>query len=380
MEKIRKFFVWYYLLNKRLLKKRSFLILLLMVPLLVFGMKIVSTQDSGVVTIMLCKSEAADQLAEEVVETLLASNSVIQYVTTDSTEEAYEAVRSGKVDGAWIFPENMQERIDHFAESSSEHAGVVSVVEREDTVFLQLSREKLYGELYDTISFAVYKQYVTTELGIEEEITEEEFRSAYEVKEIKEDLFQFSFLDPEEETADADTMHYLLAPVRGLLALVVVLVALASALYYEQDKRDGTFARIPVKHRFLFEYGYHLIAIFDCVIVVLVALYASGTFVSLGKEVLLMLLYSMMCAGFSQLVRRLCGTAQRLAACIPLLMLGMLVLCPIFFSVQGAQPVQYLLPTFYYLQALHNRTFLYEMMVYIVVVIVFGKVLSKGGR
>lgn len=377
MEKIRKLFTWYYLLNKRLLKKRSFLILLLMVPLLAFGMRIVSKQDSGVITIMLYKSETADELAEEVIDKLLTSESVIQYVTTDSEEEAYEAVKSGQVDGAWIFPENMQERIDNFAESSLKHAGVVTVVEREDTVFLQLAREKLYGELYDYVSFAVYEHYVTTNLGIEEEITEEEFLAVYKVKGIEENLFQFSFLDPEEETDDVDNMHYLLAPVRGLLALVVVLVGLASALYYQQDKKEGTFARIPVKYRLFFEYGYHMIAITDCAIVMLVALYASGTFFSLGKEVLLMFLYCMMCAGFIHLVRWLCGTAQRLAACIPILMLAMLVLCPVFFSVQGLQPIRYLLPTFYYLQGVHNRTVLYQMLIYIVVVFGLGKVLAK---
>lgn len=377
MERIRKVATWYYLLNKRLLKKRSFLILLLLVPLLVFGMRMIAKQDSGVITIMLCKGETEDKVSEEVVNKLLSSKSVIQYVTTNSKEEAYEAVKSGKVDGAWIFAENMQEQIDKFAESSVKHGGIVTVVEREDNVFLQLAREKLYGELYDYVSFAIYKQYVTTNLGIEEKITEEEFLSAYEEKEIKEEIFEFSYLDPEEKIDDAVSMHYLLAPVRGLLVLMVVLVGLASALYYEQDKREGNFARMPVKYRLWFEYGYHLIAITDCAIVVLAALYVSGTFLSIGKEVLFMFLYCMMCAGFVHLVRRLCGTAQRLAACIPILMIAMLVLCPVFFNVQGLQPLQYLLPPFYYLQGLHNGTFLYQMLIYSVVAFVLGKVLPK---
>ena len=193
MERIRKVATWYYLLNKRLLKKRSFLILLLIVPLLVFGMRMIAKQDSGVITIMLCKGETEDKVSEEVVNKLLSSKSVIQYVTTNSKEEAYEAVKSGKVDGAWIFAENMQEQIDKFAESSVKHGGIVTVVEREDNVFLQLAREKLYGELYDYVSFAIYKQYVTTNLGIEEKITEEEFLSAYEEKEIKESNVQCKF-------------------------------------------------------------------------------------------------------------------------------------------------------------------------------------------
>lgn len=378
MEKIRRICVWYYLLNKRLFKKRSFLILLLMVPLLVFGMRMVSKQDSGVVTIILCTSQSADGLSEELVEKLMTSESVIHYVTTDSKEEAYEAVQSGEVDAAWIFPENMQERMNAFVADFLKNPGVVTVVEREDNVSLQLAREKLYGELYDWLSVAIYKNYVTTKLGIEGEFTEEEFRSAYEVKEIKEQLFEFAFLDPNEDASGMEHIHYLLAPVRGLLSLVVVLVGLASALYYQQDKKDGTFARMSLKHRFLFEYGYHMIAISDCGIVVLLALYASGTFLSLGKEVLLMILFSMMCAGFAQLVRKLCGTAQRLAACIPILLLVMLVLCPVFFSVQGVRLVQYLLPPFYYLQAVHNSSVWCQMVVYVVVVLVLGKLVNRN--
>lgn len=377
MEKIRRIAVWYYLLNKRLLKKRSFLILLLLVPLLVFGMRIVSKQDSGVLTILLCSSETSDDLPKEVVDKLVTSKSVIQYVTADSEEEAYEAVRRGEVDAAWIFPENMQERMEAFAADFLKNPGVVTVVEREDNVFLQLAREKLYGELYDWLSVAIYKNYVTTKLGIEGDVTEEEFLSAYEVKEIKDNLFDFAFLDPKEDAAGMENVHYLLAPVRGLLSLVLILVGLASALYYQQDKRDGTFAWMPVKRRFLFAYGYHMIALLDCAVVVLLALYGSGTFLSLGKEVLLMFLYSMMCAGFAQIVSRLCATSQRLAACIPILLLVMLVLCPVFFSVQGMRVIQYLLPPFYYLQAVHNTTIWYQIGIYIVVTFVIGKCLDR---
>lgn len=376
MEKVRKPFIWYYLLNKRLLKKRSFLVLLLMVPLLVVGMRMVSKQDSGVITILLCKSETADDLSEQVVNKLVSSESVIQFVTGNSKEEAYEAVKSGEVDGAWIFPENMQERMEHFASNSLKNAGVVTIVEREDDISLQLAREKLYGELYASLSYAIYENYTTTKLDVTGEITKEMLLAAYEARKVEGNLFQFAFLDPEDATDDMDSMHYLLAPVRGLLSLIVVLVGLASALYYQQDQKDGTFAWMPVKYRYLFEYGYHMIAITDCAVAVLLALYASGTFASLGKEILLMFLYSMMCAGFAQLLRRLCGTSQRLAACIPICMLGMMVLCPVFFNVQGLRPLQYLLPPFYYLQALHNTTFVYEMLIYIVVVFGLGKVLS----
>ena len=59
-----KIFTWYILLTKRLFKKKSFVLVLLLLPCLSAGLLLVSTQESGVLTVALVaeKKEAADKV------------------------------------------------------------------------------------------------------------------------------------------------------------------------------------------------------------------------------------------------------------------------------------------------------------------------------
>ena len=71
MNGFRKMLLWYFMLSKRLLKKYTFLLLLCAIPLLVVGMQVVSKQDSGMLTIVLCQENPEDSLSSKIVEDLL---------------------------------------------------------------------------------------------------------------------------------------------------------------------------------------------------------------------------------------------------------------------------------------------------------------------
>ena len=83
----------YWLLNKRLFKKISFIFILCLVPCLVGGLKIVSYQESGILKIAICLSNPEDELAEEIVAKILEKDSMLQYIMCSSEEEARELVQ-----------------------------------------------------------------------------------------------------------------------------------------------------------------------------------------------------------------------------------------------------------------------------------------------
>ncbi len=376
MNKIKKIFLWLGLLNKRLLHKISFWIILCCIPLLVIGVNLMSKQESGILTIVLCREGGTDELAEKVTEQLMEHGNAIRFLEVESTEEAGKLVQSGKADAAWIFPEEFEECLKEYLTSDYSEGGVIKILEKEDNVALHLSREIFFGELYSDISYVMYEHFVTERLLAGENVSEQELWESYDYINNDENMFVLSFLDGEEAEVD---MSYMLFPVRGLLALLIVLCGMALGLYFLQDEERGVFTWMPLNQSVWGSWLYLLPGLFDVGLVVLVGLLFSGNFNGWMTEIGLLLLYLLMVAGFSDVLRRICGKPVRLAALIPLLLLTMLVVCPIFMGAPDVKWLQLLLPPYYYLSALHNGTYAWFMLVYVVVIYLVDWMLLKAG-
>ncbi len=375
MRKIREILIWLLLLNKRILKKRSFIVILGCIPFLVIGVTTMSEQDSGIVRIALCQEDEEDKLATELIGKLLEKNSVVHFSQADSEEEAKKLVQNQSVDAAWIFHENFQQQISNYVQPYSEKIPLVTVVEREDNVALQMSREILVGILYEPYAYAMYSQYITDNLAEQGMVSEEELRGYYENNIIEDNLFALKYLDGESMSLETS---YLMIPLKGFLALVILLSGLASAVFFLQDEEKGVFIWKPMHQKLLGSWSYLLIGMTDVGIVVMIVLKMCGSFEGWTAESVPMLLYLIMTAGFCDVLKRLCGNAIRMGAAIPIVILVTLAGTPIFIQSQQLGVLSYLLPTYYYLYALHNHTFVYGMMVYILVVGVIDYIISKN--
>lgn len=376
MKGFRKLLLWYFMLSKRLLKKYTYLLLLFAIPLLVVGTQMVSKQDSGMLTIVLYQENPEDELASKIVGDLLANRGIINYQLTDDGNEAYRTVKAGRADAAWLFPDKMQERLDAYTAGDYD-TKLLHIVEREDNVALQLAREKLYGSMYSHVSYSIYRNFITYELLDGEAPSEEILYENFEATRVEGNLFEFSYANDSDDAQEAEAVSYLTTPLRGMLALVIVLCGLAAAMFYLQDERGGVFARVPLDERRKYFYAYEFTAMIYAGIAVLIAFGCSGIFTKMVVEFRNMALFIFAAGVFCSIVTRLCGKIQRLGTSIPLLMLLMFVLCPVFFAVKSLKGIQYLLPPFYYLNSIHNDFYFYRMLVYCAVLIVVDSVLEK---
>lgn len=380
MRSLQKRVLFLFLLHKRLLKKWSFLVILLMVPVLAGGLLLAAGEENGVLHIVLCREGTEDDLAGQVIEELTGQKTVLRYSEASSVDMAYEAVRQGDADAAWIFGEGLAENLSGCVEGLKKSEVPVTVVEREDTVFLQLARERLYSALYPHLSYTLFKNYITLDLLPGTEISGEELKAEYGVVQADEGIFRFSYRNAKDQADTEAETNYLLTPLRGLLALLVLLCAFAASLYFEQDKAEKVFLQIPMGRGIFFPYLCHLPAVMYGAAAVLLTFFVTRVWISWRRELLLMALYCAACMGFSNLFRKLCGTAQRLSLCIPLLMLVMVVVCPIFISLRQFRMVQYLFPPFYYLQSIHNAGYIRYFLRYIVVLYGLDLIAGVGER
>ncbi len=362
MRRLKKLLTWVWLLNKRLFRKPTFLVLLLLIPLLVFGYGFVAGGESGMVTIVLAQ-EGEDSLAEQVIGDLLGSSQLILFQKCETAREAVDLVTHGKADAAWIFPDAMEERIAGFVDDPDVDNAVVRVVQREEKVMLMLTREVLGGKILDLCSEKIYLNFLREKIPEMAEATDEELLELYNSTSLSGELFSYEQTDGTKVDKD-DATGYLMTPLRGLLAVVIVLCGMATAMYYIHDSKIGTFAWLPVQLLPAAELGCQMVSVVDVCVVALISLLSVGMAGPILLELITLILYSLCVAVFSMLLRRLCGSIRGLGVLMPLLVVVMLLVCPVFFDLGALRTAQFIFPPTYFVNAIYNSKYLLYMLAY----------------
>ncbi|MBR2615927.1 MAG: ABC transporter permease [Clostridia bacterium] len=368
---MRRPFRYFWLLTKRLYKKPSFVALLILIPLAVLAMGLAAKDAGGFVTVALASESPEDPAAREITERLTKDSSLIRYLSFSDADEAREAVENGDADGAWIFPEDTEGRIARFVEEGKDP--VVSVYLRENNFFLRMASEKLLSELNRYASQELFWRFAVENVKGAEKMEREDVIDYYEKTEITIRYFDFETA----EGTETEGKSYLISPVKGLLALLTVMGAIAAALYDLEDEKAGIYDAIPEKRRGLITYFSLWIAAVHPALIGFFALGLAGM-ISLGiPELLASLLLSFCSAGFSMILRRLVPKAEALAALLPALLLGMVVLCPIFFDLSALAPLSRLLPPTLYLEASARPSALFFMVLYAILSPLLAQALAR---
>lgn len=358
---MKKMWMWFLLLTKRLYKKITFLTILLLIPVLVLGYHAAAKGDSGMISVAFAQKDD-DPLAKVFIREFDADSQLIRYIPCDTPEEAEDLVRGGKVDMAWIFEEDLQARMEEFVKQPRDKNALATVLLREDNVTLRLAREKLSGSIYRELSRRLYLKYIRDNFPALEGYSDEKLLEYYQGQSFTDDLFTYD--ESDSVSRSIQTSHYLTAPVRGLLAVIVVLCGMATAMYYIQDSRRGTFGWVSVRRLPLVELGCQLVSIVNVTAVVMLALFLSGQAAGVVHELAAAVLYCFCCAGFCMLLRQLCRSVRVMGTMLPLLLVLMLVVCPVFIDLGALRKFQFLFPPTYFINAAYNPKFLLYMPLY----------------
>lgn len=361
-----------WLIQKRLLCKYSFLLLLALPLLFAAGLGRLAKEESGIAAIALYLPQD-DQTAQQIGERLLARDSVFSFFSCESGEEAVRMVETGEADAAWLFSDETQETLRELAQKRRVRP-LVKVVERKESVPLLLAGEVLSAAVYPAFSYAVYESYVSQELDLAE-LSEETLRRTYESVAVTGSLFQAVW--PDGSTGKVRENGYVQAPLRGILAVWLVVLGLAAALFFMQDEERGVYGRLSGARRFLAFCSVGGIFLLDGAAVLLLCCKLGGVFTEPLKEVGCAAVFALCVLAFSNLLRLLCRTPRWIGVLLLPLSAGMLALCPIFINLQYFRAVKLLLPPWYYLQAVHNTCYLYGMAVYTAVLVLVCAVIQR---
>ena len=359
---MRKIIKWFLLLNKRLYKKATFIIILALIPIVVLSLSIVAKNDSGIVTVALVQTDD-DAVSSQVINDLMLSSDLIRFEICDSPKTAIESVKTGQCDSAWIFLDNLSQRAQEFIADPDDNNAMVQVVEREQTILLRLSHEKLSSALYRYVSKEMYISYVRTNVAELNALSDEQLLQYYDSYFVDGELFEFAY--PSSGGAVNKEIGYLVSPIRGLLAVLVVLCAMAVAMFFEQDKKQGTFSWMPESKQIYIEFLCQIIAVFNVCAAILIALKISGLTGFMPREFVAIILYGFACALFGVLLRNLIENIKVIGALIPLFITAMIAICPVFFDFKELRSLQKVFPPTYYINAVYNKKYIVYLAIYI---------------
>lgn len=359
---MKKMFIWLWLFTKRLYKKPTFLVLLALIPLLVLGYSTVARQDSGVVSIALASYDNEDRLTNAIMDDL-GESKLISFHRCDTPEKAMQLLETGRVDAAWIFPAKLVDKFCKFINSPF-NPSFIKVVERQSTIPLKLAREKLSGAVFAHCTPQLYLNYIRREIPQLKNVADEELLKHYEAIKVDGRLFEFSFMDGTNADELLEKSSYMTAPVRGLLAVVVVLCGLAGAMYAMQDEKRGTFAWLPERKRPFAELAGELICTANASVAMVIALALFGVTEHWLREAVNLLLFILAVCAFSMLVSRLCVSLRVLCTAAPVLLVTMIAICPVLFDLGQFYQLQLLFPPTYYINAVYSNQYLLWMAFY----------------
>ena len=364
MNKLSKYLIWFYMLTKRLLRQWSFVLLLCLIPCSILLTNIAMSEESGVVHILLC-AEGNDAKTKEIIDNLINDDSIIRFSLCESPEEAEKIVANHKADAAWIFADDFTKKIDEYVKKSDIDEPFIRIIESESTIFSKIAKEKLFGEIYDSISYSIYENFVYSNIVSEEKVPQATLEKYYNKMQKGKDIVEIEHLNA---TPNDNKVTYLTAPIRGILALMVVLCTLTSAMIFLREQSQGKFSWLPVRKRIIPAIASCFSAACLSALAAFITIQFSDISTSIGKEFFSMLLYILSVTGFCTVLLTFFKSSGKFGATIPGIIIVMLVLSPIFFNIKVLRPVRLMLPTHYYINSIYETTYYFYTLIYCFVI------------
>ena len=359
MKNFKTVFLWIFMLGKRLLKNVSFITIILLIPISVFLMGIILKGDSGILTVCLTAEDSGDEFANDLIAKYVEDSGIIVYKTASTPEEAIKAVENGKADAAWIFSADLADKMYKYA-SSDNGKPFITVIEREQTVSLRLSHLILFEKVYPNLAYDVYDDYVRTEM----KVTDDRIIKKYpELNSDFSKIIKIEYLNSGYAPDNSNT-SFINSPLRGMLALAVMMCAIAAAMLFIHDRKTGKYDWLkPIKH-FIPATGICLSATMISGVAILAAIFAAGINTAGMIEILTIVEYIFAAAAFGTLLCVIFRSEGLLGSLLPVFILVMLAITPIFFSFDMLKPLKLIFPPYYYLNAVIEPAYLVYMAVY----------------
>ncbi len=347
---MKKFLIWLYLLTKRQIKKISFIILILSIPAMIYGIKTLFTSYEISVNVAVY-NPIDSEWADKIMSSLKSSTGIVKYIRCDSKEALIDMVTSGDAECGYAFHEDMEERM-----QSKNIKDIIDVYSAPDSMVAKLTNEIMFSYIFKVHAYNLLEDdMVNSGLFNDVEIPNmrNELRNRYNEYLTGNDTFQFAYSnDGTNFNLSIDLSSYTRTPVYGMIAVIIFMSGLAGALQWYKDKKTGMF--ITASYRFK-----PFIALIDIIIptfITAIVSYISLCYFKIPgspyKNLTALILYSLLVSAFVYILRLIISSETAFCTMIPFFAMASLVCCPIFINLATFIPVmrivqKFLLPSYF---------------------------------
>ncbi len=359
----------YMLLLKRLFKKKSYIVMLAMVPLLVLALKGVSRGDAGLMTIGVY-IPGDDYSSNDLRESIEDEPGSFKYIFYNDRDKLIDDVKSQQLSEGWICPDNLDKSVESIV-STGQTDSKIEIVIREQGLSHLLSREVLNSRMYQSLARQMASSYISDKLykGSQSKEQNEKILNTFDSYKINGNLFEMGYLD-DTKPQNNNATNYIMMPLRGILALWLLTLSIAASMYYLEDEKNGLFIWWKPRFRLIRDFLYYLVIMAIPTIMVVVGLRFGGVSTSLHREILSITIYDFALICLANILREIVGTIKGLGIIMPLLIMASALLSPVFVDFKESRILQNLCPTFHYLNSINDAYYLKTLIVFTITLLI----------
>lgn len=363
----------YFILGKRLVKRLTYVALLIIIPIAVLLLKVGTKEKGHVMSIGIYAEDEKDKAAKALIKGLSETSDDFLFTEYEEMEEAVSAVEKGVIDEAWIIHEDLSEEFLRISVGKTPR-NPITIYIRETGVTHFMMQEVLESAAFKIFSKEVFSEFVKTHYEDAEGL--ENFEKEFYKKVPENSLFAFSYLDGTGE----EDVDYLLLPVRGLLAILLLITGIAASVYYLEDEKHGLFIYWHTRTKNLRAFGYYAVVMFFSTVLVLASLYLAGVGLSIFWELMNIIIYDVAVILLSMIIRMIFSNIKTIGVIMPLAVIASIILSPVFIDMKSMRAIQIFVPSFHYLMSTHSSRYTGFMVVYCVAEILILEILAAVKR
>lgn len=342
--------------------------MLLVVPLLVILLNAMSSADSGLMTVGVY-IPGNDESSQWLRANLIEEPGSLRFIMYDDADLLRKDVERQQLTEAWICPEDLDTTVSQMAEKG--HAkNKIEILIREEGLTHMLGREVLSSRVFPMVARKMAVQYISENVyggnPTDEEIAH--ILDTYDNYGINGNLFEMGYIDAASNQSE-DNTSYLMMPLRGILALWLLLLGIAASMYYLEDESNGLFiwwkSWAEVGRDFLY---YEVIMIVPSIMVI-IGLKIGGVYTSTTREIVALTLYNVAVIGLASVLREVIHSIKGLGIVTPILIMASAILSPVFIDFKEGRALQKFCPTFHYLYCIHDEYYVKSLLLFGVVLI-----------
>ncbi len=340
---------------KRLFKNPFFILTICLIPVIVLGLRFaVGNGDSllrvAVFTLSSDTGSTECLLTDYLLET---SGTSISFYRTESEEALRRDVAQGTAACGYILPEHLEDRLKAVSDSPQP---VLKAIRQKKETRTKIIDELIYSGLYEFLSFDILSDFIYKKTGADHS---PELKKRFESYQTGQAFFEFEYADGSRNTTlQTSNANYMLLPIRGMTAVLLLLAGMVGTLLWYADKKARLFARMSVTEQHQMELLTIAAPVILAGISCLFSIFLTGISSGIANELLLMLLYLLDVIAFCRILCLLLPHTDQMLAAIPVLTAGSLITCPVFANLSSIFPVvsyiRWLTPVSWYLRAIHD--------------------------